>query len=100
LEDSKAVAQNGGTVVLDLGFMKVRNRLEFSNLAEEAGLAVQMHYVTAPLELRRSRVLARNATQGETFSFEVIPQMFDFMEQQFELPTEAELSVATLIDSR
>jgi predicted kinase len=98
-QTAKDVAQNGGNVVLDLGFMKVKNRLEFSNLAREAGLTVHMHYVTAPLELRRHRVLARNATRGETFSFEVTPQMFDFMEQQFEPPTQPELSVATVFDS-
>jgi predicted kinase len=96
---AKDVAQNGGNVVLDLGFMKVKNRLEFSDLAKEAGLNVQMHYVTAPLELRRNRVLARNTTRGETFSFEVTPQMFDFMEKEFEPPTETELSVATVISS-
>jgi predicted kinase len=96
---AKDVAKNGGNVVLDLGFMKVKNRLEFSDLSKEAGLAVQLHYVTAPLETRRNRVLARNVSKGETFSFEVTPQMFDFMEKQFEPPTEAELSVATLIDS-
>jgi predicted kinase len=97
---AKDVAKNGSNVVLDLGFMKVKNRLEFSNLAKEAGLTVQLHYVTAPLELRRARVLARNTDKGETFSFEVTPQMFDFMEGQFEPPTGAELAVASMFDSQ
>jgi predicted kinase len=99
-QTAKDVAKNGNHVVLDLGFMKVKNRLEFSDLAKAANLQSQLHYVTAPLELRRARVLARNASKGETFSFEVTPQMFDFMEGQFEPPTAAELAVATVFDSQ
>lgn len=79
--------------------MKTKNLREFSELAEKAGLSVQAHYVTAPHELRRQRVMARNAEKGETFSFEVTPQMFDFMEKEFEPPTATELSIATVYNS-
>jgi predicted kinase len=90
------VARTGGNVVLDLGFMKIDSRTEFANLAESCSLPSQLHFVDAPHDVRRKRVLARNTEKGETFSFEVTPGMFDFMEKQFERPTEAELSKAVV----
>jgi len=88
------VARSGVDVVLDLGFMKLEHRGQFAARAEEAELTVQTHFVDAPYELRRGRVLSRNREQGATFAFEVTPQMFDFMEQQFEKPSESELARA------
>ena len=93
------IVQRGGNVILDLGFMKVKDRSRFVALAEAKALPLQMHFVTAPHELRRNRVLSRNATKGETFSFEVTPGMFDFMETQFERPTDAELSMSITFSS-
>jgi predicted kinase len=86
------VVERGTGVVLDLGFMKVSDRARFVSLAEAKGLPVQLHFVTAPHDVRRERVASRNANKGETFAFEVTPGMFDFMETQFESPTAAELS--------
>ena len=86
------VVRCGGSVVLDLGFMKVKDRSRFAAQAEAKALPVQMHFVTAPHEVRRKRVLSRNETKGETFAFEVTAGMFDFMETQFEKPTDAELA--------
>ena len=88
------IARTGGNVVLDLGFMKIDSRTEFRNQAEEHNLPCQLHFVDAPHDVRRSRVLARNTERGETFSFEVTPGMFDFMENEFERPTDDELSIA------
>ena len=86
------IAEHGGNVVLDLGFMKVADRSRFLDLAEAKGLPAQLHFVTAPHDQRRSRVMSRNTSKGDTFAFEVTPAMFDFMEKQFEPPTEVELS--------
>lgn len=86
------VATAGGDVVLDLGFMTVASRTEFADLARASALPVQLHIVDAPRDLRRERVLARNAARGETFAFEVTPGMFDFMESRFERPTASERS--------
>lgn len=93
------IAENGGTVILDLGFMKARSRAEFAGLSEAAGLKHEFHYVNAPRDVRRRRVLARNADKGETFSLEVTPEMFDFMETQFESPRSAELVHATVVNT-
>lgn len=94
---AREIAENGGTVILDLGFMKASSRAEFAGLSEAAGLKHKFHYVDAPRDVRRGRVLARNADKGETFSLEVTPEMFDFMETQFERPRSAELAKATVV---
>jgi len=96
---AKRIAKNGGNVVLDLGFMKARNRSAFTERARDAGISSELHFVTAPHHIRRGRVLARNSEQGETFSFEVSPAMFDFTEKEFEEPTDFELASATVFDS-
>jgi predicted kinase len=94
------VTQRGRNVILDLGFMKVDDRSRFIALAQAGNLAVRTHFVTAPLEIRRDRVLSRNVSKGDTFSFEVTPAMFDFMETQFELPTDSELSTCVVFNSQ
>jgi predicted kinase len=93
------IAKGGGNVVLDLGFMKVGDRLRFTSLAEGSGLPTQLHFVSAPHEVRRGRVVARNKSKGDTFAFEVTAAMFDFMEKHFEPPTEAERSGAIVFNS-
>ena len=96
-EVASQIAQRGGTVVLDLGFMKVSDRNRFVDLAVAAQRRVQLHQITAAYALRRSRVLERNVDRGETFSFEVSPAMFGFMEKQFESPTDLELATAVVV---
>jgi predicted kinase len=93
------IAALGGTVVLDLGFMKVADRLRFVSLAQNAGVPTQLHFVSASHDVRRNRVVARNNSKGDTFAFEVTPAMFDFMEKHFEPPTEAERSRAIVFSS-
>jgi len=96
LATTQEIAKNGGNVVLDLGFMKEKNRSELTILAEQVGLVSKLHYINAPHDVRRRRVLNRNSEKGETFSFEVTPVMFDVMEKEFETPSEAELARATI----
>lgn len=97
---ARDTAHAGVDVILDLGFMKVRNRSEFLTLAADQALPAQLHFVDAPLDVRRQRVLERNLTRGETFAFEVTPQMFDFMEREFEVPTADELAAAARLCPR
>ena len=58
-----------------------------------------MHYVDAPYPVRFKRVQERNSQKGDTFSFEVTPAMFEFMEKEFETPTEKEFHDAIRIDT-
>ena len=96
---ARDVARNGGNVVLDLGFMTVASRTEFLDLASEAGLESQLHFITASRDTRRARVMLRNESKGETFAMEVTPSMFDFMDSRFETPTQEELLLATTVDT-
>ena len=93
------IARTGGHVALDLGFMKVQSRRAFPALAAENEHPAQLHFVDAPHDVRRQRVLTRNTEKGETFSFEVTAPMFDFMEREFEPPTALELARSIVFDS-
>jgi len=91
------IARNGGVAILDLGFTKIASRHATRALAEAEALEIDSHYVTAPHDVRRSRVLARNQGKGATFAFEVTPMMFDFMEKEFEPATSSELQSCNVI---
>ncbi len=96
---SEKISSCGCEVILDLGFTKLAKRELFKTLAKDQNIPTQLHYVKAPHSIRRKRVLDRNIEKGETFSFEVTPGMFDFMETEFESPTEKELVKAVIIDT-
>ena len=87
------VLRAGGCVILDLGFTKIESRDKFRDLAAGVGAEVQVHVLTAPYHVRKERVMNRNLSKGETYSFEVTPMMFEFMEKEFQDPTEDELSL-------
>jgi len=98
-EIAKDISNIGSDVILDLGFTKREKRSLFKQLAKESNKEIQVHYVKAPHAVRRKRVLDRNEEKGSTFSFEVTPGMFDFMEREFQVPTENELSEAIIVDT-
>ena len=91
-----AVLGAGTSVVLDLGLMRREHRERLRKLAQEAGLPAQWHFVDAPQAVRRARVAGRNETKGETFAWEVPPEMFEMIEAMYEAPTPAELEGAVL----
>lgn len=96
---TKDIVACGSEVILDLGFTKRQKRLLFETLAKEENILTQLHYITASHETRRNRVLNRNKEKGETFSFEVTPAMFDFMEKEFHTATDTELSQAIVVET-
>jgi predicted kinase len=98
-DTSKHIAACGCQVVLDLGFTKLAKRKRFNNLAKKENFSTQLHYVTAPHSIRRKRVLDRNINKGDTFSFEVSPGMFDFMEKEFQRAIDQELQEAVIVDT-
>jgi predicted kinase len=91
-----AVLAAGTPVVLDLGLMRRAHRERIRQMAQEAGLSMQWHFVDAPQAVRRARVAGRNETKGETFVREVPPEMFDMFEAIYEAPAPAELDGAVL----
>jgi len=99
LSTTEKIAKAGSAVILDLGFTKKAKRDLFVQLSNDEKISTQLHYVSAPHSFRRKRVLERNVEKGDTFSFEVTPGMFDFMEGEFQNPTEEELEQSVLIDT-
>lgn len=81
----------GTSVVLDLGLMRKADRARVREIAEAVELPFQFHFVTAPVEVRRARVLERNEVRSETFAMQLTPETFDFAEGVFEAPDDAEL---------
>jgi predicted kinase len=88
---------NNGDVVLDLGFTKIESRNHFRSLATQIGAQVQLHILDAPHAIRKERVRGRNIEKGETYAFEVTPMMFDFMEKEFQRPTDEEREGAIIV---
>ena len=81
----------GSSVILDLGLMRRSDRARVAQIAEACELPLQFHFVTAPQDVRRARVLDRNEVRGDTFSIEVTPDMFAFIEGIYEAPEADEL---------
>ncbi len=94
---SKQIVLCGGSVILDLGFMKESSRNDFIRKIQHLNEEVNLHYVSASREKRKERVLNRNVEKGSTFSFEVTSGMFDFMEVEFEPPTSQELDICNIV---
>jgi predicted kinase len=94
------VCMNNGSVILDLGFTKIESRRNFRALAATIDADVQLHVLEAPYAARKERVVNRNIEKGETYSFEVTPMMFDFMEKEFQHPTDEELEHAIIVEQQ
>jgi len=80
-----SLAATGVDAVLDLGFTLREHRERWLKRSQAEGIAVELHVLDVPAETRWQRVCERNRG-GETFSFEVTREMFDFMEARWELP--------------
>lgn len=89
---AKAIALAGLGIrsILDLGFTTRENRDRFREMGAEQGLLAAVHFVDVPAEERWRRVEKRNSERGETYAMQVDRDMFDFMENMWEPPDEAE----------
>lgn len=97
---AQQILGTGTDVVLELGLLRKMDRTSIKAKVEQAGYVAAFHFVDAELPIRRQRVLHRNAEKGEkgeTYSFDVTPEMFEAMESYFERPTESELSGSQLV---
>ncbi len=91
-ETSQQILAQSLPVILDLGFTKVVHRQKFYNLAKATDTEASLHWVDISAEERWRRVQFRNTEKGETFAMEVPREMFDFMENQWEAPSDTELA--------
>ena len=89
----------GTDVVLDLGLMQREDRERVMTRAQSVGINVQAYFIDAAEDVRRQRVLARNAERGETYSFTVTPEMFNFMERVYEAPCATERQLSVLVET-
>lgn len=89
----------GTSVVLDLGLLRRSDRARVAEIAQAVELPLQFHFVTAPAEARRARVLARSEVRVESLAIGVTPEMFDFIEGVFEAPDADELQGAIVSES-
>ncbi|MEQ8733684.1 MAG: ATP-binding protein [Rhodospirillaceae bacterium] len=90
----------GGNVVLDLGFTTKEQRGHFLALAKKLDLEPEVHYLSAPEEVRKNRVKKRNVEKDSSvYSFEVTDFMFNFMEPKYEIPDEQELENGRVVNA-
>ena len=76
-------------VVLDFGFWKRAERLEFQSRVRTVNAVPILYFFDLPLAELRRRLAARNEALDEG-TFEVTPEMLEMFASWFEPPTEAE----------
>lgn len=82
----------GMSVVIDGSAANKAQRDVFRARAASRAVNFQLHFVTADQAVRRGRVMKRNEEQGDTYSLDVPPAVFDRMEGFFEAPEREELN--------
>jgi predicted kinase len=88
------VAARGTPCVLELGLTSRSARVRYVALAEADGFPVRLHFLDVPADERWRRVEARNRQPGGTgqLDFQIIREMFDFVEAMWEPPTPEEMA--------
>ena len=100
-EVSEQILRLGGSVVLDLGFTEKAQRKIFADRAKALGISAEVHYLDAPLAIRKNRVEKRNTEKDPSvYAFDVTDFMINFMEPRFEKPDAEELRNGVEIDAR
>ena len=100
-EVSEQILRLGGSVVLDLGFTEKAQRKIFADRAKALGINAEVHYLDAPLAIRKNRVEKRNTEKDPSvYAFDVTDFMINFMEPRFEKPDAEELRTGVEIDAR
>jgi predicted kinase len=92
LEQVAALSALDMPSILDLGFTRADHRARFATAAHTIGATASLHWVDVPTEERWRRVEQRNAEMGETFAMTVDRAMFDFMEGQWQPPSDDEIN--------
>lgn len=79
-------------VALELGMIQRAPRQAVLRELQQAGIAFTVHFLDAPLAIRRERVRQRNVVQGATFSMVVPDHVFEMASALWEPPDDAELA--------
>ena len=81
---AQELVASGTGAVLELGLLQRAARESFYQRVEAAGFGLSIYALDAPRDLRRSRVQARNAQRGPTFSMLVPPEIFELASDLWE----------------
>ena len=76
--------------VLDLGFTQKEHRGKFIKALNAKGIETQIHYLDVDYETCWERVQKRNKEKGKTFVMTVTKDMFEYMEDSFQVPKASE----------
>jgi predicted kinase len=87
---ARQLAEVGVSSVLDLGFTTRAQRLGWLQRAKAAGVACVLHVLEVDAEVRWARVCERNRGESGTYAFVVTREMFEFMEERWEAPSDDE----------
>jgi len=86
-------------VVIELSMTTRAQRKQQVERANETGGKLQILFIDAPQDVRRRRVEARNKRNDNTLSYDVTPEMFDFVEGLYEDLDASELRVACVVNN-
>lgn len=90
---------NGIPIVLDGSAANRTQRDALRQKAQDHNVDFQLHYLHAARDVRHARVFVRNNDQGETYSLQVTPAMFEHTEVFFEAPIADELDNAIVVET-
>lgn len=93
------IVSHGADVVLDYGHWSRSLRDEVRDLCEKAGVDCELHYITAPDDIRKKRLELRNVgnAQRQGRQYIIDGEMLARLDAKFEEPDEEEVDL--LIDN-
>ena len=94
---AEAVLNAGSDVVLKVGLIQQHQRNAFYARVGPWADAMVVYVLDAPREVRRERVLRRNAEQGATFSMVVPPHIFELASDLWQPPDEVECANRSVV---
>lgn len=89
----------GVDILLDLGFTSIKHRMAYVELAKIYSETVEIHHLDVDSEIRWKRVQNRNKEKSDTYTMEVTKEMFDYIEDIFEVFTAKEKEILKLPNS-
>ena len=89
-QQGRGIAAAGIDVILELGLIQRIPRRAFCERFQAEGIALAVHVLDAPVDVRRARVRRRNAERSGTFAMVVTDEMFELANRLWEPPDDLE----------
>lgn len=84
MEIARGLVDSENDAVVELGLIKVEDRLQLYADLEAKDQTYMVHVLEAPRVERKRRVAKRNAEQGETFAMHVSDEIFEIASDMWE----------------